>query len=304
MRESEIRPRSARRTCTCGPESDDSCAPVCIATSRVAPPATRWATVHLRHMPHQGGEKCESPRTSHAARAALAHAVPSRTTAVRRFASPHLGLPLPPRVGRPCTCANMPHQGGEKCESPRTGPAARAALAHAVPSRTTAVRRFASPHLGLPLPPRTCQLLAAWAKAEEFEGVGRFRRSLHRSLTASVAAGSAPQPPHALGPEHARHEHRLRRMYIAWGQSVYLGGGDAERARIRLIGRSKTARCNLRRDFRISVFPLDMPRPPFLGPWTGAGPKTFFRKPPRHCAALLHIVAGGAGMPNPTRFGA
>ena len=32
-----------------GSESDDSCAPVCIATSRVAPPATRWPTVHLRH---------------------------------------------------------------------------------------------------------------------------------------------------------------------------------------------------------------------------------------------------------------
>ena len=41
-----------------------------------------------------------------------------------------------------------PHQGGETCEGPRTGSAARAALAHAVP---TAVRLFASPHLGLPL---------------------------------------------------------------------------------------------------------------------------------------------------------
>ena len=30
IRESENRPRSVRRTCTCGPESDDSCAPVCI----------------------------------------------------------------------------------------------------------------------------------------------------------------------------------------------------------------------------------------------------------------------------------
>ena len=35
MRESENRPRSARRACTYGSESDDSCAPVCIATSRV-----------------------------------------------------------------------------------------------------------------------------------------------------------------------------------------------------------------------------------------------------------------------------
>ena len=62
----------------------------------------------------------------------------------------------------------------------------------------------------------------------------------------------------------------------ACGRSVYLGGGDAERARIRLLRGSNTAGCNLRRDFRISVFPLDMPRPPFFGPWTGAGPKTFF----------------------------
>ena len=212
MRESENRPRSARRTCTCGPESDDSCAPVCIATSRVAPPATRWPTVHLRHMPHQGGEKCESPRTGPAARAALADAVLSRTTAVRRLASPHLGLPLPPRVGRPCTyavphtgremresenrprsarrvcigcsesddsCAPvqvaasrvappatrwptvrmhhaMPHQGVEnpRVREPAPQRAPRAARAHAVPSRTTAVHLFASPHLRLPRPPR------------------------------------------------------------------------------------------------------------------------------------------------------
>ena len=83
----------------------------CIATSRVAPPATRWPTALKTMMPHQGGEKCESPRSGPAARAALAHAVLSRTTAVRRFASPHLGLPLPPRVGRPCTCATCHTKG-------------------------------------------------------------------------------------------------------------------------------------------------------------------------------------------------
>ena len=81
----------------------------------------------------QGVEKCESPRLGSATRAALAHAVPSRTTPVRLFASPHLALPLP----RPCTCA-VPHQGVETCEGPRTGSATRAALAHAVPM--TAVR--------------------------------------------------------------------------------------------------------------------------------------------------------------------
>ena len=49
----------------------------------------------------------------------------------------------------------------------------------------------------------------------------------------------------------------------ACGPSVYLGGGDAERARIRLIGRSKTARCNWRSDFRKQVFPLAHAHPPF-----------------------------------------
>ena len=32
--------------------------------------------------------------------------------------------------------------------------------------------------------------------------------------------------------------------------------------------------------------------------------KLFFRKPPRHCAGLVHIVSEGACMPNRSRFGA
>ncbi len=52
MRESENRLRNARRVCTCCSESDESRAPVCIATSRVSPPATRWPTVHLRRATH------------------------------------------------------------------------------------------------------------------------------------------------------------------------------------------------------------------------------------------------------------
>ena len=32
--------------------------------------------------------------------------------------------------------------------------------------------------------------------------------------------------------------------------------------------------------------------------------KLFFRKPPRHCAALVRMVSGGAGMLNPSRLGA
>jgi hypothetical protein len=41
------------------------------------------------------------------------------------------------------------------------------------------------------------------------------------------------------------------------------------------------------------------------------GPKTFFRKSPRHCTALVRMVSGGAGMVsggagmlNPSRLGA
>ena len=45
------------------------------------------------------------------------------------------------------------------------------------------------------------------------------------------------------------------------------------------------------------------PYPPFR-PSRKGGPKTFFRKPPRHCAALVRMVSGGAGRLNPSRLGA
>ena len=80
-----------------------------------------WPSRHTRPctcaMPHQQVEKCESPRTGSATRAALAQAVPSRMTAVRRSGSPHLGSTLPPYVGRRCTCA-LPHQ---RVEKPKVG---------------------------------------------------------------------------------------------------------------------------------------------------------------------------------------
>ena len=89
----------------------------------------------------------------------------------------------------------------------------------------------------------------------------------------------------------------------ACGPSVYLGGGDAERARIRLIGRSKTARCNWRSDFRKQVFPLAHAHPPF-STLQGGVRKLFFGNRFDSCAALVHIASGGAGMPNSSRFGA
>ena len=67
----------------------------------------------------------------------------------------------------------------------------------------------------------------------------------------------------------------------AGGPSVFSGDGDAERARIRLIGRSKPAWCNWRRDFRKQVFPLAHAHAPLFDLATRRGPKTFFRKPLR-----------------------
>jgi hypothetical protein len=121
-------------------------------------------------VPHPRVEKCEGPRTGSAARAACAHAVPSRETAARLFASPHLGLPLPPRVGRPCTYA-VPHTGREMRESenrPRSARFACTRMLFQVGRQLCAGsgRRLS----GFPSSPRACQLLAAWAKAEEFEG--------------------------------------------------------------------------------------------------------------------------------------
>jgi hypothetical protein len=51
---------------------------------------------------------------------------------------------------------------------------------------------------------------------------------------------------------------------------------------------------------------LHTPRgaPPFSTFWRRGSENLFFRKPPRHCAALVHIVSEGACMPNRSRFGA
>ena len=45
-------------------------------------------------------------------------------------------------------------------------------------------------------------------------------------------------------------------------------------------------------------------RTPFSTWEEGGSENFFFRKPPRHCAALVRMVSGGAGMLNPSRLGA
>ena len=56
--------------------------------------------------------------------------------------------------------------------------------------------------------------------------------------------------------------------------------------------------------FRKKFFPRTLIPSPFSTSFREGGPKTFFRKPPRHCATLVNSVSGGEGMWNPSRFGA
>ena len=56
--------------------------------------------------------------------------------------------------------------------------------------------------------------------------------------------------------------------------------------------------------FGNKFFDSNAPPYPHFRPWRKGGPKTFFRKPPRHCAALVRMVSGGAGTLNPSRLGA
>ena len=51
------------------------------------------------------------------------------------------------------------------------------------------------------------------------------------------------------------------------------------------------------------VFDSTAHSPPFR-PSEDGGSGNFFRKPPRHCTALVRMVSGGAGMLNPSRLGA
>ena len=104
MRESENRLRNARRACTGRLESDDSCAPVRVATSRVDPPATRWPTVKCScAMPHQRVEKPKVGKLPAPSR----HRSPTLSQTVR--GSRH-ALPLPCIDGRKIGCAHRPCQ--------------------------------------------------------------------------------------------------------------------------------------------------------------------------------------------------
>ena len=118
-----------------------------------------------------------------------------------------------------------------------------------------------APHLGSALlttrvPNHLLQVLCHVGGAKEFEGspppqpvIAPISDSLGGCRIGAVSLSSS-----CARPRHARRMHRLRRVQCTCMRSVYLGGGDAERARGRLVGRSEPAVCNWRRDFRKEVF--------------------------------------------------
>ena len=171
-------------------------------------------------MPHQRVEKCESPRTGSATRAALAHAVPSRMTAVPRSGSPHLGSNLPPYVGRRCTCA-MPHQCVEKPKVAKLPAPSRhrsPTLSHTVRGHghtPAAVSRW-SKNRSRPPPGARANMCASIVGVTGYPRYGRGprRRALAPRHSRTLCAATVTLPPpflcRFLGGRKIDHVHRPR----------------------------------------------------------------------------------------------
>jgi hypothetical protein len=126
------------------------------------------------------------------------------------------------------------------------------------------------------------------------------------TLSTPATGASTDAGRHALGPEHTppRASLALRRCTCMrpWRlfrkrrcrARPYLTHGKVRNGGMQLATRFSEVSFST----RTHVLP-----PPFR-PWRKGGPKTFFRKPPRHCAALVRMVSGGAGTLNPSRIGA
>ena len=139
------------------------------------------------------------------------HNLPTKTGLHRHISGCPSRHALADRALKPCHIQVV-----EKCENPRTGPAARASRAHGCCSKSDdscAPVRVAASRVS-PLHHARANFLPRGRRPRNSRVRHRHRRSLHRSLTPWVAARSAPHPspPHALDPEHARHEHRMRRV--------------------------------------------------------------------------------------------
>ena len=142
-----------------------------------------------------------------------AHAVPSRPTGVRRSWSPHLGLTLPPRVGRRCTCAMHTKRSRNPSQGQKTACVVARALSDTLPDCAAAGT----------LPPPFLnggKWIASTTRATfALHNQRRRRIRIVNPLFSGCATLSAPTTGacndagrHALDPEHARHEHRLRRI--------------------------------------------------------------------------------------------
>ena len=201
MREPENRLRNARRACTCCPQSDDSCAPVRVATSRVDPPPKCWPTVHLRHATpmREKPKVAKLPAPSRHRSPTISHTVRGHghtPAAVSRWSkSGHVDHSRHFRASLP-TQEPHPHGGPlflgcATCLSRTTSASTDAATSWVGSTHNGRAQQFTSMPCGRR--PRNSRVHH------------RRRQLLHRPQTASEAAGSAPCPSaaHALGLEHA-----------------------------------------------------------------------------------------------------
>jgi len=125
------------------------------------------------------------------------------------------------------------------------------------------------------------------------------------TLSTPATGASTDAGRHALGPEHTPPRASLALRRCTCMRPWRLFRKRRCRARPYLTpGRVRNGGMQLATRFSEIGFSTRTSVPPHFRPWRKGGPKTFFRKPPRHCAALVRMVSGGAGTLNPSRLGA
>ena len=127
---------------------------------------------------------------------------------------------------------------------------------------------------------RACPTIyfAMWAQAKQFEGspppppvIAPTSDSLGGCRIGAVSLGCSCARPRARPAVSTA----CVAQYTCMRPYRLFGGGDAERARIRLVGRSETAWCNWRREFRKEVFSPRRSIPPFSS-FGRRGPENLF----------------------------
>jgi hypothetical protein len=123
------------------------------------------------------------------------------------------------------------------------------------------------------------------------------------TLSTPATGASTDAGRHALGPEHTppRASLALRRCTCMRPWRLF----RKRRCRARpYLTHGKVRNGGMQLATRFSEVSFSTRTYPPFRPWRKGGPKKKIRKPPRHCAALVRMVSGGAGTLNPSRLGA